>query len=442
LKIIPKTLLSRTAVTISLALLTFMIITLSAAVYFVAMPVGKRSADDLAALMILAANTWHVAAPEERTHLRQRLAQDHGLSIAARTPRLPALTIDYPYFLFLRDALSQRTGEPLDILRNPGSSKVWVDIPVDGSTVRVGMERARISASPPLVLLLVISGGALLALFTSIVVVRRVLGPLDRLSQAVREVGQGGQPAPLAEDGPEELAALARVFNRMSLEVHDLLENRTVLVAGISHDLRTPLTRLGLAVELLSEDEDPKLIAGVRRDLGAMESLISQFMELAQGLTDARNETLDLWSIFRAKVEDLQRAGHDVHLSPGRSCLVQGDPVALDRILANLLDNAAHYGGGNPIDAELLCDSDGACIWISDRGPGIPEAQLEAVFRPFHRLDTARENRTGGSGLGLSIARQLADQNGWTIRLRPRPGGGTIAILDLRTRADTHIETH
>jgi two-component system osmolarity sensor histidine kinase EnvZ len=433
LKFIPKSLLSRTAVTISLALVLFMIITLSAAVYFVAMPVGKRSADDLAALMILAANTWHEATAEEHARLRQTLSQDHGLSIAARTPGLPELEIDYPYFLFLRDALTQRTGEPMEILRNPGGSKVWVDIPVNGSTVRVGLERERISASPPLVLLLVISGGALLALFTSIVVVRRVVGPLERLSQAVEEVGQGGQPPPLAEDGPEELAALARAFNRMSSEVHDLLENRTVLVAGISHDLRTPLTRLGLAVELLNEREDPNLIAGVRRDLAAMESLIGQFMELAQGLTEGREEQLDLWQILCAQVEDLQRAGHDVQLAPGSSCHFPGDPIALGRTLANLLDNAAHYGDGKPVDVELQCDPQQVCIRISDRGPGIPEAQIDAVFRPFHRLDTARENGTGGSGLGLSIARQLANKNGWTIKLLSRPGGGTVAILQLRS---------
>jgi len=96
-----------------------------------------------------------------------------------------------------------------------------------------------------------------------------------------------------------------------------------------------------------------------------------------------------------------------------------------------LLDNAAHYGEGKPIDVELQRSHDRICIRICDRGPGIPAAQREAVFRPFHRLETAREERTGGSGLGLAIARQLATKNGWTIELNPRPGGGTVAILDL-----------
>jgi two-component system osmolarity sensor histidine kinase EnvZ len=103
----------------------------------------------------------------------------------------------------------------------------------------------------------------------------------------------------------------------------------------------------------------------------------------------------------------------------------------LERILANLLDNAAHYGDRKPIDVELQCNEEKPCILIKDRGPGIPDAQREAVFRPFHRLDNAREERTGGSGLGLAIARQLANKNGWKIEINPRPGGGTIAILEL-----------
>ncbi|RLA28539.1 MAG: two-component sensor histidine kinase [Gammaproteobacteria bacterium] len=427
----PRSLLFRTAVTITLALLAFMIITLGAAIYFVAMPIGKRSADDLAALMILAANTWHEAAPETRADLHRQLLQDHGLSVAAQTPSLPELNIDYPYFLFLRDALARRTGTDITMLRNPGGSKVWVDIAIQGEIVRLGIERTRISASPPIVLLLVISGGALLALFASLTVVRRVVGPLGRLSQAAREVGRGENPQPLSEDGPEELATLARAFNRMSLEVQELLENRTVMVAGISHDLRTPLTRLGLAVEMLNDSEDPDLVAGVRRDLAAMEKLIKQFMELAQGLTNACKDELDLRQILAGQAEDLKRQGHEVRLADGDTCRYLGDPVALERILANLLDNAAHYGGGKEIEVELQCDDQHPCILISDRGPGIPDEHREAVFRPFHRLDSARENRTGGSGLGLAIARQLADRNGWKIELKPRVGGGTVAVLAL-----------
>lgn len=432
MNLLPRSLLSRTAITISLALLLSMVITLGAAIYFVAIPIGKRSADDLAALMILAANTWHETDPEQHVPLHKQLLTDHGLSVAAQTPALPTLKIDYPYFLFLRDALTRRTGEAIQILKNPGDQRVWVDIPVDGETVRIGIARKRISARPPVVLLLVVTGGIFLALLTSVAVVRRVIGPLERLSAAVKTLGHGSNPSPLAEDGPEELASLARAFNRMSTDVHELIDNRTVMVAGISHDLRTPLTRLGLAIEMLDDGTDPKLVDGIRRDLAAMENLIKQFMELAHGLTEQRAEQLDLRQILHVQVEDLRRAGQDVQLQPGSSCTVPGDPIALGRILANLLDNAAHYGDGKMVDVELQCLAEDVSIQIADRGPGIPTDQLEAVFRPFHRLDSAREERTGGSGLGLAIARQLANKNGWSVALLPRTGGGTLATLHLK----------
>jgi len=163
-------------------------------------------------------------------------------------------------------------------------------------------------------------------------------------------------------------------------------------------------------------------------------------MELAQGLTDEHKEDLDLWQILSVHVEDLQREGRDVRLGVGNSFYYRGDPVALERILINLLDNAAHYGDGKPIDVELKCRNDQVCILISDRGPGIPASQRKAVFRPFHRLQVAREERTGGSGLGLAIARQLANKNGWKIELSPRSGGGTVAILDLQVKWESRLD--
>jgi two-component system osmolarity sensor histidine kinase EnvZ len=219
----------------------------------------------------------------------------------------------------------------------------------------------------------------------------------------------------------------------MSSELQALQENRTVMVAGISHDLRTPLTRLGLAVEMLGEGSDPQLVADIRRDLAAMETLIRQFMQLAQGLDDEHLEEMDLWALLKTHVADLQRQGFEVQLSGDDHCLYLGNPLALNRILNNLLDNAAHYGGNKPIEVDLRSDQHRVSIRIHDRGPGIPEKEIEAAFRPFYRLETARSENTGGSGLGLAIASQLADKNGWTVTLEPRDGGGTVAKLELPT---------
>ena len=217
----------------------------------------------------------------------------------------------------------------------------------------------------------------------------------------------------------------------MSSELQELSENRTVIVAGISHDLRTPLTRLGLAVELLSQDSDPKLIAGIRRDLEATDSLLGQFLQFSKGLGDERQEELDLFEVLSSHAADLRREGSEVQLHGSGPCPYTADPAALERVLANLMENAAHYGGDAPVEVRLKKDTQAASITIADRGPGIPMDQIEAVFQPFHRLESARSNRTGGSGLGLAIARQLAIKHGWTIELLAREGGGTVAKLIL-----------
>ena len=159
--------------------------------------------------------------------------------------------------------------------------------------------------------------------------------------------------------------------------------------------------------------------------------LIDQFLQFTQDLGDGRPVELDLGQVLEAHAADLRREGTDVELNSCDPCPYRADPVALDRLLVNLMENAAHYGRGSMVNIDLRCDGSGVLIEIGDRGPGIPSDQAEAVFRPFHRLESARGSRTGGSGLGLAIARQLADKHNWSVELLPRDGGGTVAKVVL-----------
>lgn len=432
MKLLPRTLLGRSALTIALTLVTFMLISMGTAVYFIAIPMAKRSADDFAAVIVSAAHSMVRLPVEEQAGLQQELLHNHGLIVTTPTRVLAEKKFDVPYYIFFQESLARRAGQQLSIVESSKGPLVWVDVPVDEMVVRLGFDRKRLGTNPPVVLLLAIGGGALLTLLVSFLEVRRVVEPLARMSAAVQEVGRGHDPPPLSEEGPEEIATLARAFNRMSSDIRELAENRTVIVAGISHDLRTPLTRLGLAVEMLGEDSDAELVAGIRRDLAAMKNLIDQFLQFSQGLGDKDPEELDVWQLIETQAADLRRGGMEVQVGGcGPPCTYRADPVALQRLLANLLENAAHYGGAETIDINLRCDEQIVEIEICDRGPGIPADQAEAVFRPFHRLETARNNRTGGSGLGLAIARQLAIKHGWTIELLPRNGGGTVAKVGL-----------
>jgi len=432
LKLIPRTLFGRSAVTIALTLLVFMVVSLGTAVYFIAIPMAERSADDFAAVIVSAAHTLETLPEELHAEFQQQILLDHGLIVAEQTPGLAQKNFDVPYYIFFQKSLNRRAEQEISITESVRGPLIWVDIPAHGKIFRFGFDRKRLGTNPPAVLFMAIGGGALLTWLVSLLEVRRVRRPLARLSVAVEEVGRGMTPPALSEEGPAEIASLARAFNRMSSDMQELAENRTVIVAGISHDLRTPLTRLELAVEMLSEDSEPELVAGIRRDLKGMNNLIGQFLAFSKGLDDEHPAQLDLWAVIEAQAADLRRDGVEVNQSGcSTPCAYFAHPLALQRLLANLLENAVHYGGGAAIDVDLQCEEHLITVRICDRGPGIPANQTEAVFRPFHRLDTARSERTGGSGLGLAIARQLAIKHGWTIVLLPRDGGGTVARVGL-----------
>lgn len=432
MKRVPQSLLGRTAFTIALTLMTFMIISLGAAVYFIAIPMAKRSADDFAAVIVSAAHSIESLPQEMHAELQQQLLQDHGLIVTTQTRTLPEKHFDVPYYLFFQESLARRVGHKLSIVESTKGPLVWVDVPAHDMIVRIGFDKTRLGTNPPIVLIAAIGAGALLTFLVSFLEVRRVVRPLSRMSTAVQAVGHGRKPPALSEDGPKEIGELARAFNRMASDIQKLSENRTVMVAGISHDLRTPLTRLGLAVEMLDKNSDAELIAGIRRDLAVMNNLIGQFMQFTKGLDDVSPIQLDLRELITAQAEDLRRSGTEVQvIGCGPPCTYRADPVALRRVLANLLENAAQYGGGESVTVDLQCNKHEILIEICDRGPGIPADQAEAVFQPFHRLETARGSRAGGSGLGLAIARQLATKHGWTIQLLPRDGGGTVARVAL-----------
>ena len=311
-----------------------MVISMGAAVYFIYLPMAQRSADDFAAVIVSAAHSLQSLPEEMHAELQEQLLADHGLIVAAETTDLTETSDDVPYFAYFRNSLKRRAGEALPITTTSDNPLVWVDVPAHDKTFRLGFDRERAGTNPPVALLLAIGGGALLTFVASMLEVRRVVKPLNRLSLAVQELGSGHNPPPLLEDGPRETAELARAFNRMSADLSELSANRTVIIAGLSHDLRTPLTRLELAVEMLDEDPRPKLVAGIRRDLAAMNSLIGQFLQFSRGIEKERPVELDLWETIESQSEDLTREGAKLQLDRhDPPCVYFADPVALARVL-------------------------------------------------------------------------------------------------------------
>ena len=428
----PRSLLGRTAITIALTLLAFMAISMATAVYFIYNPMAKRHAEDFAAIIVAAAHSLQDLPVDLHGELKSRLLTDHGLIVAEQPFESFETASHLPYYPFFHEALDAQAGADLRIVEPADSPIIWVDVPAHGKIYRLGFDRQRLGINPPVVLILVLAVGALLTLLASVLEVRRVVRPLDRLSAAVKQLARGSHATRVPEEGPEEIASLARTFNRMSSDLQQLSENRTVMISGISHDLRTPLTRLGLAVEMLDQESNPDLIALIRHNLDTMNSLIRQFLQFSRGVEGELPVQLDLWQMIESLAADQKIEGSDLRLHrKDPPCVYFADAVALERILSNLLKNAVQHGNGKPVDVDLHCNDQEVAIEIADRGPGIPTEEVEAVFRPFHRLPSANGRASGGSGLGLAIANQLALKHDWRIQLLPREGGGTVAKLTL-----------
>lgn len=302
----------------------------------------------------------------------------------------------------------------------------------DGTWATFDAQITPAEATLPWRLLLTLAILLAAVLLLSYVAVRWVTRPLHVLASAADELGRDIHRLPLPEDGPVEVSRAAHAFNTMQSRLVRMIEDRTRILAAMSHDLKTPITRMRLRSELLDDDD---LRAKFERDLKEMEAMVTETLEFMRGL--GRREPaqpLDvsaLVEILQAENEDM---GRTVTATGKASKPYVGSPALLKRCVGNLIDNAVLYGGR--ADVTVAEETDGLIIRIRDHGAGIPDDQLEKVFEPFHRLEGSRNRETGGTGLGLSIAREIARIHGGDVRLRNHAQGGLEATLTLpRTQA-------
>ena len=258
--------------------------------------------------------------------------------------------------------------------------------------------------------------------------VRQATAPLARLAEAAQQLGRNLQSPPVPEEGATEVVEAARAMNRMQAALQKHFDERTHILAAVSHDLKTPLTRLRLRTESQVMPEHRERFAA---DIEAMSAMVQDGLDYAQSErpTEALR-SVDLNRLAEGLVEDARDMGSDVSLSGRAEHPVRAAPRALQRVLQNLIDNAVRYGGSASLS--LHCGTDGpARVYVDDRGPGLPPDMLEAVFDPFFRLEQSRNRETGGTGLGLTIARNLAAAQGGQVHLENRPEGGLRAVLSL-----------
>ena len=303
-------------------------------------------------------------------------------------------------------------------IRPPQAPNLWVKIPL------LGLDEANFS---PLIFFLGIIG--VLSVAGGWLFVRQLNRPLKSLQRAAEDVGRGDFPEPLTEHGTSEIMAVTQAFNHMSKGIKQLEDDRNLLMAGISHDLRTPLTRIRLASEMMSELDD-FLKEGIENDIDDMNNIIDQFIDYIRRDSKDKAELGDLNVLVEEVLNVETPSDRNIHFTANECPKIPLRYIAVKRALANLIQNALRYTQG---DIDVVTGHDKkqgyAYFMVNDQGDGIPEADIERLFQPFTQGDTARGGE--GSGLGLAIIKRIVDTHGGSIALSNRAEGGLQAKVSL-----------
>ncbi len=367
----------------------------------------------------------------ERSETLEELSSEYGVEIYPESARPPQETPPGgPLMEDLAQRLRERLGPGTEVRFAPRRGLLFVRVDAAGTGYWLGVPVPRPADGGPtraLVWTLVVLG---LLLVVAFVFARYLARPLRDLSAAVARVGRGELPPPLPETGPSEIASVNRGFNAMTANLRRIDEDRALLLAGVSHDLRTPLARLRLGVEMSAPDD--ALRAGMVADIDEMDRIIGQFLDFARGEDASPRTQASLDAIVAAVVARHAAAGRDVSCVCGQVPALPLAATAISRAVANLVDNALAYGAP-PVEVTTSVHEGQAWVEVLDRGPGIPEADAPRLKQPFTRATDSRARADGaaGAGLGLAIVERVARSHGGALDLLPRPGGGTIARLRL-----------
>ena len=334
-----------------------------------------------------------------------------------------------PLLVDLQERLRNELGSETELRIQPRQQLLWVKLVAGDRAYWAGFQL------PPrpgedvqgraLELSLIILAVLLVSAFAF---ARYLARPLRQLNDAVTSVGHGHSPPPLPETGPSEIVNLSRGFNQMLASLRQTEQDRAVLLAGVSHDLRTPLARLRLGLEVAVRDGEVR--QGMIEDIEEIDKIITQFLDFARDEREMPAEAVDVNEILASLLERYQRAGHSIAFHRGDLPRLALRATALSRLAANLIDNALRHGAP-PIEVATRYERGSLVLEVADRGPGIPAGDVERLKRPFTRGDPSRSG-AAGAGLGLAIVERIARLHAGTLELAPNPRGGTIARVTLR----------
>ncbi len=389
------------------------------AILFLSEPVPGAPRDLSASIVVAALTALDAASAAERPAIATAFnANLPGFHVALSAPGVAARNNGHPAYFRSRLPVGVEIEAHDDDKQFSGSLHDGQKFVLDAPTRHPGFSRFAIVTLGFVAISLFV-----FALWAALSLTR----PLTNFANAAKSFGLDGVPAQLAETGPAEIRKATRAFNRMQRRIAEMASQRTKMLTSVSHDLRTPITRMRLRVEYIeSSDTKVKLL----RDLDQMEAMVRGCLDYLRGGFQQEVVALDLASLLQAVVDQFCDVGADARYEGVDHVNVLGSPDDLERAFSNLLDNSIKYGKSPEV--RLLESDEAAVVEVVDRGPGIPQEKRESMLEPFERGDVgASSNANEGFGLGLAIARAIVEAHGGRLTLDERTGGGLIARVSL-----------
>jgi hypothetical protein len=307
----------------------------------------------------------------------------------------------------------------------PGTDVVQTIVPIDAHSVVSGV-LLRPTPTWPIEIMIATLIAVLLASAGAAFIARRIVRPLSELTTAAAKVAGGGGTPHVAEQGPDDVRNAAIAFNAMAAKVTHTLESQRHLLSAVGHDLRTPLTAMRINLEFVADDE---LRDGLLRNLDELQALTEQVLAAAKGAGGEKPRQVALSALVESLCTDLDEMGEPVNWNNHSPAPISCRPNEIKRAVRNLVENAVAYG--HKANVRITDTADGYDVLVEDEGPGIPEGDRQRVFEPFVRLESSRNEATGGTGLGLTLVKAIAEGHGGAVKLENRPGGGLRARMHL-----------
>ena len=427
--LLPRSLLWRTFILLAL------LVILSTTAWFMIFrayesePRARALSQNLVSVVNLTRVALITAHPGRRHALLEDLSLHEGIQVYAANPdeKLKPLP-DRPTLQLAAEYARLQLGEATRFaMEREGLPGLWVSFNIDDDEYWVRIPRERMERRIAIQWIVWGVLASVLALIAAYLIVSRISRPLRKLGAAASAVGQGKWPEPVPESGPGEIKSLSRAFNQMTTDLARLDQDRALILAGISHDLRTPLSRMRLGIEMSGADES--LREGMHADIEEMDRVIGQFLDFARMDGGEPAESLQISALASEVVAHHRKLGQAVTADIEETTPIPVKRMAMRRAIGNLVDNAVRYGGGT-VRVATRTEGRQVVLEVSDAGPGIPAEQAERMKLPFTRLDEARTGATG-SGLGLAIVDRVVRAHGGRFDLQDNAGGGLLARIAL-----------